>query len=174
MAFLKSKTKTMTEAIKALDESDEILEHKKDVPAELKTVSKEKVEKLRAFIEQRLEVLEEEAKLKLRLEEIGRGKKKLEEQLREVANDVKSLGEDDTLEIDFAGAHIKVGKKGTSRTLTDEGKVKLVDMLDEKDLIKLANFKLGDLDNYLTAKQREQVLVETRTDRSLKIEPISK
>lgn len=174
MAFLKSKTKVVSKPVSGMDDSDEILGHKSDVPKELKTVSKEKVETLRAFIEQRLEVLSEEAKLKLRLEEINRGKKRLESQLKLVSDDLTHLGEDETVEFDFAGAHVKIGKKGTSRELTEAGKEKLIDLLPEEDLFKLANFKLGDLDDYLTASQRKTVLKEERTDRSIKIEPISK
>jgi len=178
MANLKAKPKSLKEAMtKAnLVDEEELLSPKiKGVPKELEMLDGKSVKELQAALEQRSEVIEEEAKLKARLEEIARDKKALEVQLRKLGDHHPAMKTDDSeLEFDLGGMHVKIGKKGTKRELTDEGKKKLLDLLTSEDLFKLANFKLGDLDDYLTAKQRDQVLQTSRSDRSVKAEPLTK
>lgn len=173
MALLKSKTdKTLKTVME--DAEVDFLAHAPDVPKELQSLTKPVVDQLRTLLSARLAVLNEEAKLKARLAEIERDKKALEAHMETIGVLLPKLGDDDEVEFDFAGAHVKIGKKGKSRELTAEGKKKLLDLLTPDDLFKLANFKLGDLDDYLTAKQRNEVLVENRTKRSLKVEPKAK
>lgn len=178
MANLKMKPKTLKEALKVAKTGDDEIDYlapEPGTPAPLKNVTKGAVQTLTAMLEQRSEVLDEESKLKSRLAEIERDKKALEKALREMAPSMEGLeNDDDEVEFTLGGMFVKLGKKGTSRELTSEGKKKLLDLLTPDDLFALANFKLGDLDNYLTAKQREAVLKTSRTDRSLKLEPTAK
>ena len=67
------------------------------------------------------------------------------------------------------GLAVTLGKKGVSRSVTEEGKYKLAKMLTEEQFVSLATFKLTDLDNYLTKPQREEVMETSHTNRSIKV-----
>jgi len=175
MAVLKSKPKSMKAALKgSLVDDEDLLSHDAGTPKVLQSVPKDKVKALTAALEKRAEVLEEEVALKARSEELARQKKEMETLLREVSEQIPGMDDPDhEVEFDLAGLHVEIKKQGTQRELTDAGKKKLLELLDEDDLFKLAQFKLGDLDDYLTAKQRKEVLVVNRTARGLKVTPLT-
>lgn len=64
----------------------------------------------------------------------------------------------------------EVSKKFRERTLKYGGKERLFELIGKDRFIELATFALGDLDTYLTEKERAEVLIDDHTGRrALKI-----
>mgnify|MGYP006421951073 CR=1 FL=1 len=60
------------------------------------------------------------------------------------------------------------GAKGVERTVAD--KMPLIEILGESTFVSLANFRLTDLDKYLTEDEKARVITQDRTgSRSLKV-----
>ena len=62
---------------------------------------------------------------------------------------------------------IEAGRKGTSRRIADT--LKLRELMGDELFFQCASVTLKDIDAYLTAPQRAEVLEETRTGRTLKL-----
>lgn len=84
----------------------------------------------------------------------------LKKQMLEHANIV--AGDDEILEFTTKHGDMKVGKRGTSRSLTD--KERAIELLGEELFIKLSEPKMSDLDKYLTPEQVQEVTVTKRTN----------
>lgn len=66
-----------------------------------------------------------------------------------------------------SGRAVEVGKKGTSRTITDMKTVH--DVMDTGVFWKTVKMNLKDLDDYLTPEEREEVIKTERTKRPVKL-----
>jgi hypothetical protein len=79
------------------------------------------------------------------------------------------LGDDETAVELGTLYRLEIGKRGTSREVTDMRKVH--ELMGDELFYELAKINLKDLDNYLTLPQRKQVVKENRTKRSFKLVP---
>lgn len=123
-------------------------------------------------IKARVKVAAEEAKLKARLAELAKTKKDMETKVRKFASLMEDKGVYDPYDkytLYGDGSLVEIGKRAQVRSVTDEGKEALVDMLSEVDFFKLVQFKLGDLDAYLTPEQLQKVLKIEPGDRSISL-----
>jgi hypothetical protein len=76
--------------------------------------------------------------------------------------------EDDATLEELGGVfRIEAGRRGTSRRIADT--LKLRELMGDELFFQCASVTLKDIDAYLTAPQRAEVLEETRTGRTLKI-----
>ena len=123
-------------------------------------------------VEARGTTLNEEAELKIRLAEIDKIKKAANEALAAYAEELEQAGElkpDEKKLLETGTCVAEIGKRSKTRTITETGKEKLTEFLSEEDFFKLANFKLGDLDAYLTPVQQKQVIKTEDGDRSFTV-----
>src|SRR5690606_18168498 len=106
-------------------------------------------------------------------EKINAKIKKLQEELKPYNDAVKrlkakieELGGDPDEELVELGTVFKLelGKKGTSRTVTDIRKVQ--ELMGDELFYEVVKVNLKDIDAYLTLPQRQQVVKEERTTRS--------
>lgn len=103
-------------------------------------------------------LVKRQAKLKEELDKIGLELAKLQNDVL-VAVDEMELEKESTLTVHGTKGSVKIGKEAIARKLTD--KEAAIDMLEEVEeglAFELAEFKLGDLDKYLTPEQLEKVL----------------
>lgn len=162
MAKLKLMTKKTSET------EEQTVEETKVAPK----VVAQKFAAMKTAVLARASVLVEEAQLKARLAELATLKKAADMAVMEYAEQLENTGEligSETRLVDLDTCTVDIGKRAKSREITPEGKEKLVELLSEEDFFKLAGFKLGDLDAYLTPSQVKSVVVESEGARSVTI-----
>lgn len=91
--------------------------------------------------------------------------------LQEVADAIE-MGDDDTDELRGNKYRLEIGKKGTSRSIIDLGKV--FEFMGEEVFTEVATVPLKAIDDYLTPPQKKQVLKIERTNRSIKLVELPK
>lgn len=123
---------------------------------------------LEAMINKRGHNMAEEVTLKKKLAEISKQKKEIETILRALPQ-LEDLDFDETVDLETEEFLATIGKMGTSRYVDEDQKLVLREMLGEENFIKLANFKLTDLDKYLTGVQKQQVISAENSERSITI-----
>lgn len=74
----------------------------------------------------------------------------------------KTLPADEILELRTKWGDVKVGKRSTSRTITDMAKA--VKLLGKETFMKIVKISLGDLDKYLNPEELAQVTKKELTD----------
>lgn len=84
----------------------------------------------------------------------------LKKQMVEYAN--TNAEDDEILEFITKHGDMTVGKRGTSRSLTDKDKA--IELMGMETFIKLSEPKLSDLDKYLTPEEIEQITVTKVTN----------
>ncbi len=108
--------------------------------------------------------------LQEQLKPLGKAKKELQ-----TAVDTLDLEDDDAVGDELGQVFkVEIGKKGSSRSIKDMSKV--VELMGPELFLKVATVTLKNIDDYLTAPQREEVLETTRGSRSFKLikRPVSK
>jgi hypothetical protein len=134
-----------------------------------------------------LDVLKEEAKPLIdKLAKLEAAKKKaedaakkakamFEEEMEVLREMVKAygMGPETTVELVGEGFECVVGAESTARNITDkEGLVKALEAVDETLPFSLAEFKLGDLDKYLSPVEQEKFITKDYTGkRTFKFRP---
>lgn len=122
----------------------------------------ELIDKVGALSDEAAEIKAQIKGLQEKLKPYNEAVAELEEKLAEL-----NIGPDDT-KVELGTLYrLEVGKKGTSRTVTDMREVH--QMLGDDLFYDLAKINLKDVDNYLTLPQRQKVLTEERTKRSFKL-----
>ena len=109
-------------------------------------------------------------KLQTKIAELsGQGKPYLEK-LAKLAGliDKLELEDDGTTVEKGEGFQAEISKRGSQRLITSMEMVKT--LMGQELFMKLATVRLKDIDDYLTAPQREQVIKTDRTKRTVKIE----
>lgn len=99
-------------------------------------------------------------KIQKKLSPLEQEQSALKKQIIEAAN--ATLGEDEELVLPINGMEIKIGKRGSSRTITDIEKA--VEFLGVETFLKVAKIGLGDIDKYLRPEEIEQCVTSQRTD----------
>lgn len=122
------------------------------------------------MINKRGSLMQEEEALKVRLKEIADQKAEMEELLRKHPA-LLELDPEETLPLETEDYVAIIGKMGSARSVTAEGKDKLMEFLGAEKFVTLAKFGITDLDNYLTLTQREQVMTSEPTKRTIVIKP---
>lgn len=147
---------TQRETIKAILEAPTTIEERIDAYGLLL----EEVHELRAKIDKRTKVLRGEIDTKqVRMSQ-------LEEEIRKEAT--IDLSDENGTEVVGRFYFVKIGKAAMSRTINNMKQV--AEMVGFDEFFKLCTFPLGQIDNYLTPPQREEVLdVEHGGKRSFKI-----
>ena len=89
--------------------------------------------------------------------------------LAELQEKIDGIEADDDATLEELGGvfRIEAGRKGTSRRIADT--LKLRELMGDELFFQCASVTLKDIDAYLTAPQRSEVLEETRTGRTLKL-----
>jgi hypothetical protein len=89
--------------------------------------------------------------------------------LAELQEKIDGIEADDDATLEELGGvfRIEAGRKGTSRRIADT--LKLRELMGDELFFQCASVTLKDIDAYLTAPQRAEVLEETRTGRTLKL-----
>jgi hypothetical protein len=89
--------------------------------------------------------------------------------LAELQEKIDGIEADDDATLEELGGVFKIeaGRKGTSRRIADT--LKLRELMGDELFFQCASVTLKDIDAYLTAPQRAEVLEETRTGRTLKL-----
>lgn len=123
-------------------------------------------------IDERGTVLAEEAAMKAR-QKVLTAQKNLTESLLLNLPAVQEMGAEETMDLTTDRFAVTVGKIGTSRSVTDEGKGILKDLLTEADFTSLATFKVTDMDKYLSKADRDKVMETKLTKRSVSIKALA-
>jgi hypothetical protein len=125
---------------------------------------------LETKLSERLGLLEEEAKLKQRMTEIGVQKSEMEEAAHEFAETL-DIGPGEVHIVKVAGGTLKLGKVGGSKSITDTQAVH--DALDDDTFWKVVKFSITDLEKYMTGTELAGLITVTPTKRSLTIKKTS-
>lgn len=115
-------------------------------------------------------VLQEEAEqIKAKIKELTASLKPYNDAVSELEAKLEELdiGDDDTAVELGAFYRLEVGKRGTSREVTDMRQVH--EMMGDDLFYQLVKINLKDLDNYLPLPKRDKVIKVNRTKRSFKL-----
>ena len=100
--------------------------------------------------------IEADPKIKKKRDELDQLKKEL------INHGNRTLGNDETLVIVTPLGDVKIGKRGTARSITDMDKA--VGFMGQETFMKVAKITMSDLDKYLNPEEIEQVIVTKVTD----------
>ena len=132
-------------------------------PSELLSGFAELIDKVGQLAEEAEPVLKKIAALQEQLKPLAKAKADLQQ-----AIDALELPDDAAGEVELGQVFkVEVGKKGSSRSIKDMGKV--VELMGPELFLKVASVTLKNLDDYLTAPQRAEVIETKRTNRSYKL-----
>ena len=107
-------------------------------------------------------VMKEIKALQERLKPLKEAEIKLQSEI-----DALELGDDETDNEVGATFKVEVGKKGTSRKITDLAAVKK--LMGAETFMKVATVTLKNIDDYLTPPEKAQCVTETRSCRGYKV-----
>lgn len=116
----------------------------------------EKAAKRYKKLESELAAVVEDPAIKKKRDELADLKKAL------IDNANKTLKADETMTIKTPMGDVKIGKRSTSRSITDLDKA--IDFMGVDTFMKVAKISLTDLDKYLNPEELEQVTVTKITD----------
>ncbi len=114
--------------------------------------------------------LQEDAeKIQARIKKEQEKLKPYNDAMKRLKDRIAEIEDKDDEELEELGSRyvVEAGKRGTSREITDMGKVKK--LLGGELFMQLATVTLKNIDDYMTPPQKAQVLKENRTTRTIKV-----
>lgn len=118
------------------------------------------------YIELDKEIEKLTAKVQEKVAPLSQEQAEIKKHILALAN--STLPDDETKEIPVSGKLLYIGKRGTSRTISDLDKA--IEFMGVDTFLKVAKINLSDVDKYLRPEEVEQVTVTQRTDtRQIKV-----